>query len=154
MKKIVTLTGHKHTKKDIIAQRLAKNSDVKFVRPFTERGVKNCSDDDLVDYNVVLPSALDEMIDSEDVLTITKRGKYRYVFFKFQLTSTYNVLIVDDYQLKDIKDVWDDEIYTVKLTSKKEVESDYVGEYYFNDEFDEVFDVDVGDIDELEWRIE
>ena len=34
--KIVTITGHKNTNKDFIAEKLAENSDVEFIQPYVD----------------------------------------------------------------------------------------------------------------------
>lgn len=94
------------------------------------------------------------MIQNEELLSLTRVNSNRYAFFKNQLTASYNVLILDDYALVDVKDKWDGKIYTIKLKSKNQIESDRIGEYYYDHEFDEVFNTDDDDYDELESRIE
>lgn len=155
MKKIVTLTGHKDTRKDWIAGKLAENSDVNFVRPYVgmelPMGVEPSHWDE---YHIVLPSILQDMIRSEKVLYRIIVDKKEYVFFEFQMTAPYNVVIVDDYGVIAIKDNWDGEVYTVFVKSKDQKPSKRVGEYLTPSEFDEIFDSDTGDIDELGARME
>ena len=155
MKTIITLTGHKEVKKDYIANKLAENSDVGFVRPYTDIDTPFLEEDGKQwEYNVVLPSVLDDMVSEEEVLCYGEINGQRYVFFQFQLVHDYNVLIVDDYYLYDLKNKWDGAIYSVKLVQKDQVESERVGVIYKDEDFDMVFDVDRDDIFELEARLE
>lgn len=154
IKKIITLTGHKHTKKDIVAEKLAKNSDVAFIKPYTDKEKKSYILDEYVGgYHHMSKEELDYMIRNEEVLCKTKIGDARYVFFKSQLTAPYNVLIVDDYAVVEIKDNWKGSIYTIRLVSDNEEESDRVGEYLYKHEFDLIFDYYKDDFDELEAKI-
>lgn len=153
-KKIVTLTGHKFTKKTIVASRLANNSDVEYIKPYTDREIpKWMVEYEIEDLHFVLPSVLDKMIEEEDVLTMKTINGNRYVIFKFQMVAPYNVVIVDDYGVLDIESEWDGEVYTIRLVSDNEKQSDRVGEYLFKHEFDLVFDYNKDDFDELESKI-
>ena len=93
------------------------------------------------------------MVRSEEVLYSVEIEGRDYVYFKFQMNAPYNVLITDDYGVIALQDNWDGELYTIFVTSKNQKPSKRVGEYLTPSEFDEVFDVDVDDIDELEARI-
>ena len=155
MKTVITLTGHKEVNKESIAYQLAKNSDVGFIRPYTDIDAEILKiDSKQWDYNVVLPSVLDTMLTEEEVLCYGEINGHRYVFFQFQLVHDYNVMIVDDYYLYDLKNKWDGAIYSIKLVQKGQVESERVGVIYKDKDFDEVFDVDRDDIYELESRLE
>lgn len=154
MNKIITLTGHKNCGKELLARRLAYNSDIQYVRPYTDKKVTIRADEyDLGDLNYVSKKKLDEMIEEEEVLSITNINGTRYVFFKSQMTEAYNVLIADDYAVVDIKDKWKN-IYTVKVWNESQIDSDRVGEYLYDHEFDEVFYYDEDDVSMLEVRIE
>ena len=154
LNKIITLTGHKNCGKELIARRLAYNSDIQYVRPYTDKKVTIRADEyDLGDLNYVSKKKLDEMIEEEEVLSITTINGTRYVFFKSQLTEAYNVLIADDYAVMDIKGKWKN-IYTVKVYGHMQSDSDRVGEYLYDHEFDEVFNYDEDDLEMLEVRIE
>ena len=155
MKKIVTITGHKHTKKGIIATKLAQNSDVEYVRPYTARDLPKGLPHSLeAEYNIVLPSVLDDMMKTEKVLSVTEINGHKYVYFEFQFVKPYSVVIADDYAVVSIKDNWEwGDVFTIRLVSDNEVQSDRVGEYLYKHEFDVVFDVDRDDIYELEHLI-
>lgn len=154
MKKIVTITGHKHTKKDWIAKKLAENSDVQYVTPYVGIDLPTgIEPSELQENHVVVPSVLEDMLRDEKVLYRVIINKREYVFFEFQMTAPYNVIIVDDYGVISVKDNWDGEVYTIFLTSKNQKPSERVGEYLTPSEFDEVFDADTGNVDELEARI-
>lgn len=156
MKRIISLTGHKHTYKDIIAFKLMNlNDDVVFVRPYTDWEVPSYEipEETVGDFNFVLPTTLDKMMEEEKVLSVRKIDGHRFVFFEFQLTGKYNVLIVDDYQLLDIKDNWDGELYSVFTVSQKQQKSDRVEEYLYKHNYDEIFEYGVGDFDMFERRL-
>ena len=154
MKKIVAIVGHKHTKKDWIASKLAENSDVQNIRPYVGLELpKGVEPDEFGDYHIVLPQVHYDMLNTEDVLYNVEINSRNYTYFRFQMTAPYNVLITDDYGVMALKDNWDGELYTIYVTSKNQKPSKRVGEYLTPSEFDEVFDVDTGDIDELEARI-
>lgn len=151
--KIVTITGHKNTKKDYIASKLAENSDVEFIKPYVDVELpKGIEPEEFGEYHIVLPAVMDDMIRDEKVICITEIENRRYVFFDFQLTADYNILIVDDYGMMLIKEKYDD-VYSILLKSKNQRPSKRVLEFLTPTEFDEVFDVDNDDIDELEVRI-
>ena len=154
MNKIITLTGHKNCGKELLARRLAYNSDIQYVRPYTDKKVTiRAEASELGDLNYVTPRKLDEMIENEEVLSITQIGDVRYVFFKSQLTEAYNVLIADDYAVMDIRNNWGN-TYSIKVYGHMQNDSDRVGEYLYDHEFDETFNYDEDDYSMLEVRIE
>ena len=69
------------------------------------------------------------------------------------MTAPYNVLITDDCGVLALQDKWDGELYTIFVTSKNQEPSERIGKCLEISEFDEVFDVDTDDIDELEAKI-
>ena len=151
MNNIISLTGHKHCGKLELGFKLAENTAIEFVKPYTDK-----PDNDLwCDcYHYVSVERLNELISEREVLYKTKIGKWRYVFFKDQLTAPYNVLILDDYGVAQLKPDYDKYMYTVKVCSVNEKPSKRVGVYLYDHEFDEVFEFDTDAVEELEWRIE
>lgn len=160
-KTVVTLTGHKHSGKDYVAERLAMNSAVKYIKPYTDKGNRHLRENEIPEeyggYHFVTKEELDLMIQTEKVISITtiehKGELHRYVFFESQLTAPYNVLIVDDYALVDFRSNWKGKLFTIRVKSKNQIESDRVGEYFYEHEFDEVFNYGIDDFDELEAKI-
>ena len=151
--KIVTITGHKHTKKDYVAMKLAENSDVEFIQPYVDVELpKGVEPDEFDGYHIVLPAVMDDMIRDEEVISITEINGRRYVFFEFQITADYIVVIVDDFGLKAIKDKYKN-VFTVLLKSKNQEPSERVLEFLKPSDFDVVFDVDTEDISDLEDKI-
>ena len=151
MNNIVSLTGHKNSGKVSVGLDLAKNSAVEFVKAYTDRP----SNDMWIDcYHFVSPEKLDALIEERDVLYKSMVDGHRYVFFKDQLTAPYNVLILDDYGVADLQGKYSNYFYSVKVVSKNQKDSDRVGVYLYNHEFDEVFDYDTDEIEDLEARIE
>lgn len=151
---ILTLTGHKNSGKEMIADNFTKNSNVAYITPYTDKPL----DDGEIpeahgDFHYVSKEKLDKIIEHQKVICCTRINGYRYVFFEKQLTAPYNVMILDDYALVDVKSRWKGRIYSVKVRSENEIQSDRVGEYYFDHEFDEVFNYGVDDFDELEARV-
>lgn len=151
MNNIISLTGHKNSGKLSVEFDLAKNSAIEYVKPYTDRPSNEIWDDC---YYFVSKGELDELICEKEVLYQTMVNGYRYVFFKDQLTADYNILILDDYGVAELQSKYRKYLYSVKVVSKKQRDSDRVGVYLYNHEFDEVFDYDTDDITDLEYRIE
>ena len=153
---IITLTGHKNCGSDKIAERFAENSEAQWIQPYTDAPVPSIEPISQKHgdwYHYVSKERLDKMIEKQEVLCCTRIKGHRYVFFKAQLTAKYNVMIVDDYALIDVQDHYKGKIYTIKVKSNNQIESDRIGEYYYDHEFDEVFHYDYDSYDELEARI-
>jgi len=154
LKKIVTITGHMNTDKVSIAQKLAKNSDVQFIKPYCGMDMPMGIEPHENEYlNFVLPPVLEDMKRDENVLFITEIKNREYVVFEFQMVSNYNVIVVDDEALKSLHENWDGEIYSIFVRSKNQKTSERVEKLFTPHGFDEIFDADEGDIDELEARI-
>ena len=153
MNKVITLTGYKNCGKYNLAMDLANNSDVAFIKPYTDREIPLDSiPEEFGDYHYVSKDTLDMMMEDDEVLSSTIIDGNRYVFFKFQLTASYNVLIADDYAVVDIRSNWKN-TYSIKVYGKNQRDSDRVGVYLYDHEFDEIFHYGSDDYDELEWRI-
>lgn len=152
--KIITLTGGKNTKKEVLAYRLAKNSDVSYIKPYTDRDVSDDVDEsELNGYNYVSKDTLDTMIEEDEVLCSRIINGNRYVFFKSQLIHDYNVMIVDDYAFVDLQSNWKDDLYSIKVKSNNEKASNRIDTYLYDHEFDKVYNIDTDDFDALEWGI-
>ena len=152
--KIITLTGGKNTKKEVLAYRLAKNSDVSYIKPYTDREVSDDVDEsELNGYNYVSKDTLDTMIEEDEVLCSRTINGNRYVFFKSQLIHDYNVMIVDDYALVDLQSNWKEDLYSIKVKSNNEKASNRIDTYLYDHEFDKVYNIDTDDFDALEWGI-
>ena len=151
MNNIISLTGAKHSGQLRLAFRLEENSAVGFVRPYTDRPYNSVWSDC---YNFVSNEVLDTMIEEKEVLYKTIIHGHRYVFFKEQLTETYNILILDDYGVAELSTKYSNDLYSIKVVSEDEKDSSRVGVYLYNHEFDKVFDYDKDSVEELEWEIE
>lgn len=152
--KIITLTGAKNTNKELLAYKLSQNSDVGYIKPYTDREIPEDAEEcDVNNYNYVSKDRLDEMIEEDEVLCKTLVNGDRFVFFKSQLEHSYNVMIVDDYTLVDLQSNWKKELYSIKVKSNGEKPSNRIGTYLYDHEFDTVYNTDSDDYDELEWRI-
>lgn len=144
--KIIAINGAKNTKKEVMALRLANNSAVKYVRPYSTKKS--------IHFEWVKKDVLKDMMDKEEPLCKTIIKGEIYCFFKSQFKEDYNVVIVDDYALVDLMSNWDDEIITVRLKSKDSESSERFGSYLYDHEFDIVFNIDTDDYFELEAMIE
>lgn len=151
MNNIISLTGAKHSGKLDLGMQLARNSAIKFIKAYTDRPSNDLWSDC---YYFVSSDKLDELIEKREVLHESKVGKWRYVFFVDQLTAPYNILILDDYGVVDVRSKYKKHLYSIKVVSANEKPSRRVGVYLYNHEFDEVFDIDEDSLEELEWRIE
>ena len=151
MNNIISLTGAKDSGQLKLAFDLAQNSAVGFVKPYTDRPYNSVWSDC---YNFVSDEVLDTMIEEKEVLYQSNLNGHRYVFFKDQLTETYNVLILDDYGVAELSTRYSNDLYSIKVVSADEKDSSRVGVYLYNHEFDKVFDYDNDDVGELEWEIE
>ena len=153
MNKIVTLTGYKNCGKYNLAMDLANNSDVAFIKPYTDREILlDEIPEEYGEFHYVSKDTLDIMMEDDEVISSTTINGNRYVFFKFQLTAPYNVLIADDYAVVDIRSNWKN-TYSIKVYGDNQKDSDRVGVYLYDHEFDEIFHYGSDDVDSLEWRI-
>ena len=153
--KVVSITGHKNTKKVWLAEKLAENSDVEYVTPYV--GVKlpqKMTPEEFGHYHVVLPTVLEDMERDEEVLYSVRLNGRKYVYFKFQMTADYNVVILDDYGVLSFRERWDGDLYSIFVIGKTFEPSKRVEEFLTRHEFDEIFNVETDDINELEARIE
>ena len=143
--RLIVLNGAKNCGKEVVAHRLAENSDCRFIKPFTDHSRDNGSDDEYIRLN---RKKLDDKLNREKDFCLTEVNGYRYVFFENQLNAGYVVLIGDDRVVAYLQKNWTDELITVKVHSKDEEYSDRF--LLGDDEFDIVFNVDYDDFDELE----
>lgn len=149
-RKIITVTGHKHSGKLIVVDDLTKYDKVNYIKPYTDRELPpNSEPIHSEQYHHVLPTVMEDLLRDEKVLSKTVINGHNYVFFEFQLKEGYNVMIADDYAVMDIKDHFGD-VTTIRVISENEEESDRVGEYLYAHEFDYLIDYDRYSPKELE----
>ena len=144
MNKIVTVTGHKNCGKDIVVKELTKNDGVVFIKPYTDRELPpHLVGDSFYEerYNYVLPSVMEDLLRDSQPLSEKLINGHRYVYFAFQMVNPVNVVIADDYEVVSIKETYPS-VYSVRVVSEKEEQSDRVGEYLYQHEFDFVLDFD------------
>ena len=145
--RLIIVSGARYTKKEIVASRLAKNSDCIWIKPYTDKpnGLVEYEQDDYIHMN---EKQLTHKMGREVPLAVVEVNDHRYVFFENQLRASYCVLIGDDSLVSYFKNNWDGDLLTIRCHSKDEKysERNILGD----DEFDIVFDTDGGDYDELE----
>lgn len=129
MKKIITLTGAKNSPVDTVALKLSRNENVDYILPYTD----NVHADYDMGYHIVSKASLENMIETDYVLQVTRLNGHTYAHFKFQLVNDYNILIVDDYGLQQVEKNWNGKLSAVYVTGGET--SDRVGvmfgqEYY------------------------
>ena len=150
--KLIVLSGAKHSKKDLVASRLAENSDCIWIRPYSDKKIPINRDADDYDFISLNQKQLNEKMAREVPLVETIVGGNRYVFFETQLLADYVVLIGDDRVVFNLKNNWDGDLVTVKCHSKGEVSSSR--SLMDDKEFDIVFNYESDDFDSLVAEIE
>ena len=85
--RLVVISGAKNTKKDLVASRLAKNSDCIWIKPYTDRprGVVIYEDDDYVHLS---EDKLSAKMERDKPLATVEVNNHRYVFFENQLRKS------------------------------------------------------------------
>lgn len=151
MNNIISITGHPRSGHLDLAFKLCKNSSISFVKAYTNRPVNDLWSDC---YNFVSDLRLEELMRTEEILYESMVNGYYYVFFKKQLTDSYNVLILDDYGVAECRSKYINNFYSIKCTSKNQGDSDRVGVYMYDHEFDKIFHYEKDSLEELEWEIE
>lgn len=142
MNKVVTITGHKNCGKEFVVLDLIKNDGVEFVKPYTDRELPpNAEDIHIESFNYVLPTVMDDMLRDEEALFETTINGHRYAVFSFQMIHPVNIIFADDYEVVSAKEHYPN-VYTVRIVSENETQSDRVGEYLYQHEFDFVLDYD------------
>lgn len=153
-KKIIVLNGRKNTGKDYIAKKLAKNTDVDYILPYTDRkSFKNVYPEFTGGYHYIESKVLSEKMEKDTVLVETVINRVKFVFFESQLTSAYNVLILDDESLKQLKKNWKGDLTTVRVVSDKSKESERFDVSLNDSYFHIIYNKDYDDFDELEAMI-
>lgn len=151
--KIVALNCAKNGKADEVAIKLASNSDAVYVRPYTDRDVPvNQEDWNQDDYIHLNSKQLSDKMERENVAVSCKVGDNHYVYFHNQFASGFVVLILDDACIKVMKDMYQEDLVSVRVKSSSEELSERSGNLR-DGFFDVIFDYDTEDIDDLEWRI-
>ena len=108
MKKIITVTGKKGSNKYEIAMNFSKNENVSFISPVTDDKRVN-----RIDFHYMSRDKLSDKINDEPPLQTTVIRGWRYCHFASQLDNDFNVLIVDDFAVQEVKENWAGKIVTV-----------------------------------------
>jgi len=147
--KIIAINGAKNSGKEIVAHKLAENSDCIWVKPYTDKANQpNLEEYEQDEYIRLNEPKLSAKMEREIPLCISEINGHRWVFFETQFRAGFCVIIADDRVIRYLKKNWDGELYTIRCHSKNESESER-----FNlpdNEFDIVFNVDNDEIDLLE----
>jgi len=151
--KLIVLNGGKHSKKDLLASKLAKNSDCIWVKPYTDRvepvNLEDWERDDYIHLNV---KQLDHKMEREKPLAVVHLGNIRYVFFENQMNASYCVIIGDDAVCYHLKKEFGEDVVTVKVHSNTEEYSER--NVMSDEEFDIVYHYDNDDYDSFEAMVE
>ena len=133
--------------------KLASNSDVVYVKPYTDAPVpinlEEYQQDEYIHLNV---KQLADKMEREPVACTCDIGDNRYVFFQNQFSNGYVVLLVDDECLKTLKDKYGSDVVSVRVKSYSEEPSNRSGNLR-DDYFDVVWHYDEDDYDTLEAEI-
>lgn len=147
--KLIVISGGKHSKKDLLATRLASNSDCIWIPPFSNKKLPINVDEDR--FISISDNQLSEMTTRENVIAETVVNGSRYVFFEKQLDADYVVIVGDDRIIFALENNFDGDMVTIRCHSNNEIGSP---RFLLDDkEFDYVFNYDVDDYDTLEGMI-
>lgn len=144
--KLIVVTGEPNSGKDYLASKLAENSDVKFIRPFSDKVIPIQTEprDFPTKYNYLSEYKLTRKMEREIPLFERVIGKHRYVVFRNQLNADYVVLILNPETLDQLREIYDGEIFSIYCTN---------GGCSNPHDYDIVFNPRVDDIDFLEVKI-
>lgn len=135
--RIITLTGLKQSGKEKLAELWDNNENVSYIQPFTTN--RDSEHLYLSKENMLVKMS------EEPYLTCTMINGEYYCHFKSQLCNDFNILIVDDYALKDIKDNFDGRVITIWVDNTKGEASERVGHYYTKSDYEYVYNVGLDD---------
>lgn len=149
---LITISGAKNSGKNILAMKLAQNSDCIWIKPYTDKeypvNIEDWEQDTMIHLN---KKQLDTKMGHEVPFAETEIKGFRYVFFENQLRADFVVLIADDNMVSSLKREWDGELITIKCHSSKE---EYSERNLLKDsEFDLIYNHDTDDYDDLESKI-
>ena len=147
---MILISGARDSKKDLLAHRLANNSDCIWIKPYSDKAVPVNADPD--DRFIRLNSVqLNDKMMREVPLAETVIAGNRYVFFENQLRGDYCVLIGDDRIVFNLKNNYEGDMVSIKCHSNSEKPS---SRFLLEDsDFDFVFNYDTDDYDTLEAMI-
>ena len=150
--KLIVISGAKHSKKSLVAFRLAQNSDCIWIKPYSDMDVP-ANGEPVEDRFIHLNSKqLDDKMEREVPLASVEVNGNRYVFFENQLKAEYVVMVGDDRIVAYLKGNYGGDLVTVRCHSRVEEYSDR--DILSDREFDIVFDYDSDDFDTLVAEIE
>ena len=144
--KIIAICGKPNSKKDYVAMKLSENSDISYVRPYSDKSIPvNIEPYESDDSYVYLSEyKLSVKMDKEVPLAVREIKGHRYVFFENQLRAEYVVLILDEATLDQLRKDYDGEIFAIYTT---------VTTCSHPEKYDVVFNPDTDDIDLLEVKL-
>ena len=148
--KLILISGARNSKKDLLAHRLASNSDCIWIKPYSDKPIPLNADPD--DRFIKLNSEqLNVKMMREVPLAETVIAGNRYVFFENQLNGDYCVIVGDDRIVFNLMNNYDGDIVSIKCHSNSEKNSPRF--LMGDDDFDIVFNYDTDDYDTLEAMI-
>ena len=139
--KIITISGHKNSEKVKLAEKWDRNENVSLINPVTTK--------ERDDFIHLTPYELESKIEEERPLLSTIIDAETYCYFPSQLKNDWNIFILDDLCLKDLKDNFDGKIVTVWVKDPKAEKSMRTGLIYRESDYDYVFNVGMDDPDEF-----
>ena len=95
--KIITISGHRNSAKVKLAENWDKNANVTLVNPVTTNMERE-------DFIRLKPSTMKMKIEEEKPLVETCIGDDWYYYFESQLCNDWNIFILDDLCLHDLKE--------------------------------------------------
>ena len=145
--KIIAVTGEKNSNKEWLARKLAENSDVIFIRPYTDKPtLVNQEPYEMDEYIHLTDSQLSYRMDREPLLICKRINGHRYAYFKTQLRADYCVIIVTADMIPPLKKEYGFELFTIYCHTGQGCDDPTKYDYVFNSKEDSY--------DNLEERVE
>ena len=144
--KLIVITGDKNSGKDYLASKLSENSDIKFIKPYSDKMSNHTTYDEVYDCSFIPINDKKLNVKMECEIPLFERviGNNRYVVFQNQLNAEYALLILDKYTLDQVRRDYDFSIFSIYCTQ---------GTCDNPQDYDVVFNPRVDDIDFLEVKL-
>ena len=143
MKQIIALSGLKQSGKVKLCELWDQNANVSYIKPFTDNPKRRFDG-----YSFLPTKDLHKKMDEESILCSSMVKDFDYIYFQSQLINDYNLLIVDDYALKELKEIYP-KIITVWVENPKAEDSGRVGVIYRKSDYDYIYNYGLDEPEEF-----
>lgn len=140
--KIITVSGHRNSAKVKLAENWDRNANVTLINPVTTNMERE-------DFIHLKPDVMEMKIEEEQPLVSTTLDGETYCYFESQLSNDWNIFILDDLCLHELKENFTGKIITVYVKDPNADKSARTGMLYGESDYDYVFNVGLDDPDEF-----